>query len=215
MERILHLTNNNELNNNVDMIKNCLDNNVVIIFKVAPWCGHCKRLNPVIDSLKEDILNDSMLNDLHLVKVNNDMTHEVGLEQSRTVPDISMSRNGTVISEHSGDRDSHSLMEFIKSNMDNSSRKSHSIDSNSMGSKCRKKEYHPKKFSHKRKHMLMGGSKTKSKTKSKRALKGGCNYKNMKGGKYRKSSRKSRSRKSSKSRKFNLYLSTAVKDLIK
>ena len=61
--------------------------------------------------------------------------------------------------------------------------------------------------------MLIGGS-----YKSKRALKGGCatcSSKNMKGGKYRKSSRKSRSRKSSKSRKFNLYLSTAVKDLIK
>ena len=207
MERILHLTNNNELTNNVDMIKNCLDNNIVIIFKVAPWCGHCKRLNPVIKSLEKDILNESMLNDLHVVKVNNDMAHEVGLEQSMTVPDISMSRNGNVISEHSGDRDSHSLMEFIKSNMDNSSRKSHSIDSESMGSKCRKNEHHPKNFSNK--HMLMGGSKTKSKTKSKRALKGGCNYKNMKGGKYK-------SRKSSrKSRKFNLYLSNSVKDLIK
>ena len=209
MERILHLTNNNELNNNVDMIKNCLDNNIVIIFKVAPWCGHCKRLNPVIKSLEKDILNESMLNDLHVVKVNNDMAHEVGLEQSMTVPDISMSRNGNVISEHSGDRDSHSLMEFIKSNMDNSSRKSHSIDSESMGSKCRNNEHHPKNFSNKSKHMLMGGSKTKSKTKSKRALKGGCNYKNMKGGKYK-------SRKSSrKSRKFNLYLSNSVKDLIK
>lgn len=204
MERILNLTNNDELNN-VDMIKNCLDNNIVIIFKVAPWCDHCKRLNPVIDSLKEDILNDSMLNDLHLVKVNNDMTHKVGLEQSRTVPDISMSRNGTVISEHSGDRDSHSLMEFIKSTMGKSNRKSKSISSKSTGAK--------KKKSHKRKHMLIGGSNC-----TKRALKGGCSMrrsKNMKGGKYRKSSRKSRSRKSSKSRKFNLYLSTAVKDLIK
>jgi len=36
MNRILHLTNNNELNN-LDMIRKCIQTKPVIIFMVAPW----------------------------------------------------------------------------------------------------------------------------------------------------------------------------------
>ena len=128
INRILHLTNNNELNN-LDMIRKCIQTKPVIIFIVSPGCGHCQRLEPTINTFEEEMINEPKFNKVHIIKINNDMTKRVNMKPVTSVPTISLLNKGDHISDHEGDRNSKSIKDFISNNL-NISRNSRSLKPN-------------------------------------------------------------------------------------
>jgi thioredoxin-like negative regulator of GroEL len=128
IDRILHLTNNNELNN-LDMIRKCIQTKPVIIFIVSPWCGHCQRLDPTIDTLEKEIIDEPKFNKVHIIKINNDMTKKVNIKSANSVPTISLFNKGEHVSDHEGYRNSKSIKDFMSNNL-NISRNSRSLKPN-------------------------------------------------------------------------------------
>jgi len=119
IERILHLTKNDELNN-VTMIKKCIQTKPVIIFMVAPWCGHCQRLEPTINTLEKELIEEPQFNKLHIIKVHDEFLPKVNLN-AKSYPTISLFNNGEHISDHDGDRESQSIKDFISNNISRNS----------------------------------------------------------------------------------------------
>ena len=141
INRILHLTNNNELNN-LDMIRKCIQTKPVIIFMVAPWCGHCQRLEPTIDALEKEMVDEPQFNKLHIIKIHDEYIPKVNLPNVDldidTYPTIRMLSNGKHISDLKGDRNSKSIKDFISNNL-NISRNSRSLKPNKRNCRNSKK----------------------------------------------------------------------------
>ena len=140
INRILHLTNNNELNN-LDMIRKCIQTKPVIIFMVAPWCGHCQRLEPTIDALEKEMVDEPQFNKLHIIKIHDEYIPKVNLPKVDldidTYPTIRILSNGKHISDHKGDRNSKSIKDFISNNL-NISRNSRSLKPNKISRNSKK-----------------------------------------------------------------------------
>jgi len=132
MNRILHLTNNNGINN-LDMIRKCIQTKPVIIFMVAPWCGHCQRLEPTINTLEKEMIDEPQYNKLHIIKIHDEYIPKLNLPEADlnvdSYPTIRMLSNGTQISDHKGNRNSKSIKDFISNNL-NISRNSRSLKPN-------------------------------------------------------------------------------------
>ncbi|KAG5884135.1 hypothetical protein JTB14_021804 [Gonioctena quinquepunctata] len=81
----------------------------------APWCGHCKRLSPTWDTLREKF---SAGNGVNIVKVdctledNKDLCND---EEVEGFPTLFLYRDGERISEYSGSRSLEDLHEFVLS----------------------------------------------------------------------------------------------------
>ena len=140
INRILHLTNNNELNN-LHMIRKCIQTKPVIIFMVAPWCGHCQRLEPTIDALEKEMVDEPQFNKLHIIKIHDEYIPKVNLPKVDldidTYPTIRILSNGKHISDHKGDRNSKSIKDFISNNL-NISRNSRSLKPNKISRNSKK-----------------------------------------------------------------------------
>ena len=76
MNRILHLISNNDLGN-VNMIKNHMRNKPCLIFMVAPWCGHCKRLEPNISTLEKDLVEEPEFDPFSIMKIHDEYLPKV------------------------------------------------------------------------------------------------------------------------------------------
>lgn len=120
LDRILHLTKNEELNN-VDMINECIQSKPSIVFMVAPWCGHCQRLEPTIDTLEKELIQDPLFNKLHIVKVHDEYLSNVNLN-AKSYPTISLFSDGKHVADHTEDRTSSSIKDFISNNISKSTR---------------------------------------------------------------------------------------------
>ena len=119
-DRILHLTKNGELNN-VNMINECIQSKPSIVFMVAPWCGHCQRLEPTIDSLEKELIQDPQFNKLHIVKVHDEYLSNVNLN-AKSYPTISLFSDGNHVADHTEDRSVSSIKDFISNNISKSTR---------------------------------------------------------------------------------------------
>ena len=120
LERILHLTKNEELNN-VNMINECIQSKPSIVFMVAPWCGHCQRLEPTIDTLEKELIQDPQFNKLHIVKVHDEYLSNVNLN-AKGYPTISLFSDGKHVADHAEDRTPSSIKDFISNNISKSTR---------------------------------------------------------------------------------------------
>ena len=119
-DRILHLTKNGELNN-VNMINECIQSKPSIVFMVAPWCGHCQILEPTIDSLEKELIQDPQFNKLHIVKVHDEYLSNVNLN-AKSYPTISLFSDGNHVADHTEDRSVSSIKDFISNNISKSTR---------------------------------------------------------------------------------------------
>ena len=129
MNRIFHLKDNNDLEN-VNMIKNHMRNKPCLIFMVAPWCGHCQKLEPVIDTLEKELVNEPEFNPFSIMKFNDEFLPNVNLK-AKSYPTIRLMINGKHIGDHEGDREPDDIREFLRNNIKHISRHSRPISRHS------------------------------------------------------------------------------------
>lgn len=87
---------------------NELTKNKVLVDFYATWCGPCKMLSPVLDSLSEEI-------DIDIIKIdvdkNNDLAREYGV---MSIPTLILFENNNELKRTLGFMDKEKIKEFIK-----------------------------------------------------------------------------------------------------
>ena len=77
----------------------------------APWCGPCKMLTPVLESISKD------QDDVIIAKLNVDENPEIAKKYSvRSIPTMILFKNGSAISTKIGAANKSSLQDWLKLN---------------------------------------------------------------------------------------------------
>jgi len=135
IERILHLTGNGE-HHNINPMKQCLKSKPVIVFMVAPWCGHCQRLEPTINTLENELIHEPEFDKLHMMKVHDTELDKLGMK-AKSYPTIRLFMNGKHIKDHEGSREPSDIKSFLRKHM-KIHRGSKNIHSGSKKKRCSK-----------------------------------------------------------------------------
>jgi thiol-disulfide isomerase/thioredoxin len=122
LNRILHLISNNDLGN-VNMIKNHMRTKPCLVFMVAPWCGHCQKLEPTINTLEKDLVKEPEFDPFSIMKIHDEYLPKVNLK-AKSYPTIRLFINGKHITDHEGDREPDDIKDFLRNNMKHISRNS-------------------------------------------------------------------------------------------
>lgn len=85
-----------------------LTKNKVLVDFYASWCGPCKMLSPVLDSLSEEVEIDIIKID---VDKHNDLARQYGV---MSIPTLILFENNNEIKRTLGFMDKEKLKEFIK-----------------------------------------------------------------------------------------------------
>ena len=149
IERILHLTGDNE-HHNINPMKQCLKSEPVIVFMVAPWCGHCQRLEPTINTLENELIHEPDFNELHMMKVHDTELDKLGLK-APSYPTIRLFMNGKHIEDHEGPREPDDIRDFIRKNMKSNRKGSKKKFKKSKKKKCKSKKKKCKTYKLKKK----------------------------------------------------------------
>lgn len=94
-------------------IEEILENKGLIVLDfLAPWCGPCRILGPIIDSLSDEDINK----DIIIAKVNVDMNQDLAIKYSiRSIPTIMFLKDGVVLDKLIGVSTKDSLQDKINS----------------------------------------------------------------------------------------------------
>lgn len=104
--------NMSELNNKMH---NCKKNkNFSVVFFLAPWCGHCKNLKPVIDSIQSD-LNTTHYNGIMARVYDTDIDKMRYKRKINGFPTISVFNNKGKYEDYTGSREKEDLNSFLVS----------------------------------------------------------------------------------------------------
>tara|TARA_B100001059_G_C17810963_1_gene572219 strand:- start:1192 stop:2022 length:831 start_codon:yes stop_codon:yes gene_type:complete len=120
--RILHLISNNDLDN-VNMIKNHMRTKPCLVFMVAPWCGHCQKLEPTINTLEKELIKEPEFDPFSIMKIHDEYLPKINLK-AKSYPTIRLFINGKHITDHEGDREPDDIKDFLRNNMKHISRNS-------------------------------------------------------------------------------------------
>jgi thioredoxin-like negative regulator of GroEL len=97
---------------NMNMLNKLLSERKAVIFFVAPWCGHCKQLEPTIDSLMgrfKNYKNPGVIARVEESEIPNfNYDNEI-----QGYPTIRIMSNGKKIKDYEGPRDENSLSEMF------------------------------------------------------------------------------------------------------
>ncbi|MGN0362272.1 MAG: thioredoxin [Bilifractor sp.] len=84
---------------------------LVVVDMYADWCGPCKMMAPVMDSLSEDY------DDVKFVKINVDQNPELAAKFGvQSIPNFVFIKNGQKVDQVVGARDSESFESIIDRN---------------------------------------------------------------------------------------------------
>jgi len=198
MDRILHLIDNNDDgNSNINTINQCIKTKPVIVFVVAPWCGHCQRLEPTIKTIEKKLMKEQELNNVHLIKVSDSNVSNIDVKKPDSYPSIVSMDKGRHY-DYKGDREPEDIMNFIRNNISKKNKKN--ISKNKKTFKIKKKKGKGKYKPHDYKgpgsddpnwvkktfNISGGGRKRKNKNKNKDKNKNKNKNKNNNGGGKRK-----------------------------
>lgn len=83
----------------------------------APWCGHCKRLSPIWNTLRQEFKNRNGVN-IFKVDCNSNVNKVLcNSEQIESFPTLNLYKDGIKISEYSGSRSVEDLSDFVNKHL--------------------------------------------------------------------------------------------------
>jgi len=110
-----HVKNNKQMNFQAEVIKKSYHKPVVVDFW-AEWCGPCKMLGPIIESLAEE-----QADQWELVKVNTEEEYELAARYGiRSIPNVKMFYQGEVVAEFAGALPRASILRWLEEHLPDS-----------------------------------------------------------------------------------------------
>jgi len=105
---------NNMKELNKKMYNSKKNKNFTVVFFLAPWCGHCKNLKPVIDSIQNDF-NKKHYNGI-MARVYDDNIDKMRYKRKiNGFPTISVFNNKGKYEDYTGSREKEDLNSFLVS----------------------------------------------------------------------------------------------------
>jgi len=97
---------------NIPFLNNLLQKNMAVVFFVAPWCGHCRALEPSLNKImgrfstsrRNGVIARVSEGDIKQIKCDNDI---------QGFPTIRVLKNGKKVKDYEGQRDEKSLNAFL------------------------------------------------------------------------------------------------------
>lgn len=175
-------SNENSMRDLNNKMYNCKKNkNHSVVFFLAPWCGHCKNLKPVIDAIQDD-LNAKHYNGIMARVYDTDMDKMRYKRKINGYPTISVFNNKGKYEDYNGSREKEDLNSFLISVFEKNKKRFSKIKKSKRlkqrlkglrkGKKVLKKISNrikqARKFSKKKRKYQMGGKRTKKRRKSRR-----------------------------------------------
>jgi thioredoxin 1 len=100
---IIHLANDN--------LNEVLNNNIVLVDFYAEWCGPCKMLGPILETLANE------LNDVSIVKIDVDTNPKTAEQYGiMSIPALILFKNGKPVSIKQGFQSKEMLKKWIEEN---------------------------------------------------------------------------------------------------
>ncbi|KAI7756937.1 hypothetical protein M8C21_014388 [Ambrosia artemisiifolia] len=93
----------------------------VLLELYAPWCGHCKKLSPILDKVAASFAKDKNVVIAKMDASANDIVHEEF--EVKGYPTLYFKSASGKLSKYSGKRSKEKLIDFIKKNKDESTQK--------------------------------------------------------------------------------------------
>ena len=98
--------------NNSSFLNNLLQKNKAVVFFVAPWCGHCQRLEPTLNKLMGRF--STLRNDGVIARINEGEIKNMNIDKDiQGFPTIRVLNNGKKEQDYNGPRDEESLNRFL------------------------------------------------------------------------------------------------------
>jgi thioredoxin-like negative regulator of GroEL len=112
--------NQTDYDTNLKKINSGIHNHPSMVSMVAPWCPHCQNLEPILDSLENELNNDSHFNKLKMIRINDEFLNDVSTElEPQSFPTISFFINGQKIDNFSGTRNLPELKNYVMNHLKN------------------------------------------------------------------------------------------------
>lgn len=93
---------------NEEKLEDLINDGVVLVDFYADWCGPCKMLSPILESISEDRTN------VKIIKVNVDEAHNISkLYGIMSIPTLIHFKNGKLISKKVGLCSKDEIVEMI------------------------------------------------------------------------------------------------------
>lgn len=119
---------------NLNKINSYITKHPSMVSMVAPWCPHCQQLEPILDSLENELSNDNYFDKLKMIRINDEFLNDVSTDlQPQGFPTISFYVNGQKVDDFSGNRNLPELKEYLMNhlkNMKKSSQKANKLNRN-------------------------------------------------------------------------------------
>jgi len=117
--KVIHLKSDND-HNNINMIKKHMKTKPSLVFMVAPWCGFCQRLQPTIDTLENELVDEPEFKCVSLITVHDDQLKHIG-QKVKSYPTIRMFKNGRKMPDYSDEfkREADDIRNYIRKHMNN------------------------------------------------------------------------------------------------